>query len=452
MRCGAADCLTPLLFAPLSIDYSLFLLSRFKEEIMNGSPMQRAVTTMIGSAGHTITVSGCTITVCFLGQLFFPLDILRSLGIGSAVAVSTTLIVNLTLTPAVLLAFPRFFTAFVEMHHVKQCMRCRCRLPKPRVQGLEPEPPRGAARRSSVSEAAAAAPLLKSTSEAMHSQGSFHLPVHAAVPVPGMPSQASSSKQASDDGDTQVAHKTAEWQAENEAVRKSWWLRPARALHTWCGVVVVVLVLAAAVPCWMQLPDLIQTADPIEYTPRDTEANAAYNELLRHFSPGNVYPYTILLVANRTTPTVLSNDFFALSQDILTRFAQAMPHVTKDDFQSIVWLNGGPVVYPFLKFAEDPSSPLYDTADGRLLRYLKAQTVGIDNRAISVELSMGMDPYGPSGQAWLAQARSVVQRLAAETTVSIYLARGAVDSIDSIALVCGGGDGGGVWCWRGCCC
>jgi len=57
---------------------------------------------MVESAGHTILVSGSTLVFCFLGMVFFPMDLLQSVGIGSAVALVMALTANLTLNPALL--------------------------------------------------------------------------------------------------------------------------------------------------------------------------------------------------------------------------------------------------------------------------------------------------------------------------------------------------------------
>jgi hypothetical protein len=59
----------------------------------------------------TITVSGVILVCCFLQLLFVPVVLLRSMGIGAAITVACTLLINLTLLPALLLAFPRFFAA-----------------------------------------------------------------------------------------------------------------------------------------------------------------------------------------------------------------------------------------------------------------------------------------------------------------------------------------------------
>ncbi len=96
----------------ISIDYSLFLLSRYKEELLKGKTNSEAVNLMNKHAGHTIMVSGLTLAISFIGLAFFPMDILSSIGIGASLSVVITLFVNLTLTPAILLTFSKFFSSF----------------------------------------------------------------------------------------------------------------------------------------------------------------------------------------------------------------------------------------------------------------------------------------------------------------------------------------------------
>ena len=86
----------------MSIDYSLFLLSRFMEELSKGQPVEDAIVSMVHGAGHTILVSGGTLVCCFLGMLIFPMAMLQSVGIGASVTLFFAISVNLTLTPALL--------------------------------------------------------------------------------------------------------------------------------------------------------------------------------------------------------------------------------------------------------------------------------------------------------------------------------------------------------------
>jgi len=96
----------------LSIDYSLFLLTRYREEIINGKSSSEAVLIMNKNAGHTVSVSGITLAITYLGLAFFPLQLLSTVGIGAAISILITLLVNLTLTPALLLTFEKFFSKF----------------------------------------------------------------------------------------------------------------------------------------------------------------------------------------------------------------------------------------------------------------------------------------------------------------------------------------------------
>ncbi len=94
----------------LSIDYSLFLLTRYREEILKHNDNSEATKQMSQHAGHTIMLSGLTLAITFLGLIFFPLELLSTIGLGAAICIATTLIVNLTLTPALLLTFGKFFS------------------------------------------------------------------------------------------------------------------------------------------------------------------------------------------------------------------------------------------------------------------------------------------------------------------------------------------------------
>ncbi len=96
----------------LSIDYSLFLLTRYREEILKKKSVSEAVLVMNKNAGHTITVSGLILVVCYLGLIFFPLQLLSTIGLGAAITIIITLGVNLSLTPALLLTFEKFFSKF----------------------------------------------------------------------------------------------------------------------------------------------------------------------------------------------------------------------------------------------------------------------------------------------------------------------------------------------------
>lgn len=71
----------------LGIDYSLLIVSRFREELRNGADVQSALGTTMATAGRTVIASGLVVAVTMAGFLFFPLYFLRSFGYAGLVVV-----------------------------------------------------------------------------------------------------------------------------------------------------------------------------------------------------------------------------------------------------------------------------------------------------------------------------------------------------------------------------
>jgi RND superfamily putative drug exporter len=86
----------------LAIDYSLFMVSRFKEELRNGRSTADAVEIMVATAGKAVTFSGIAVALGLAGLLLFEAPALRSFGIGGAIVVGASVYGALTFLPAVL--------------------------------------------------------------------------------------------------------------------------------------------------------------------------------------------------------------------------------------------------------------------------------------------------------------------------------------------------------------
>jgi RND superfamily putative drug exporter len=84
----------------VGIDYSVFLLSRFQEERRRGRSPYAATAIMVKRAGFTILASALTLGTAFLGLVFFPMDLVASIGSAIALVVGLTLINNLLFLPA----------------------------------------------------------------------------------------------------------------------------------------------------------------------------------------------------------------------------------------------------------------------------------------------------------------------------------------------------------------
>lgn len=85
----------------VAIDYSLFIVSRFREELRHNT-IHESLAISMGTAGRAVFFSGITTTIGLLGLLLFPFSTLSSVGIGGAVVVSVSVLASLTLLPAIL--------------------------------------------------------------------------------------------------------------------------------------------------------------------------------------------------------------------------------------------------------------------------------------------------------------------------------------------------------------
>ncbi|MDI2130931.1 MMPL family transporter [Yinghuangia seranimata] len=91
-----------LLGLGLAIDYSLFVVSRFREEMAAGVDVPDALCKTMVTAGRTIAVSAVTVAVALSSLFVFPQTFLRSLGLGGIAAVLLAVLFSLTVMPALL--------------------------------------------------------------------------------------------------------------------------------------------------------------------------------------------------------------------------------------------------------------------------------------------------------------------------------------------------------------
>jgi putative drug exporter of the RND superfamily len=93
--------LATMLGLGLAIDYSLFMTSRFREELEQRD-VPEAVSVTVGTAGRAVFFSGLTVVIGLAGLTQFDFMFLRSVGIAGVVVVSVGMLGALTLLPAVL--------------------------------------------------------------------------------------------------------------------------------------------------------------------------------------------------------------------------------------------------------------------------------------------------------------------------------------------------------------
>jgi len=86
----------------LAIDYSLFITSRFREELARGRTVEQAVERTVATAGKAVLFSGIAVAIGLSGLLWFNATALSSIGIGGAIVVLSSVVYSLTFLPALL--------------------------------------------------------------------------------------------------------------------------------------------------------------------------------------------------------------------------------------------------------------------------------------------------------------------------------------------------------------
>ncbi len=86
----------------LAIDYGLFIVSRFREELRAGREVPEALRRTLRTAGRTVAVSGVIVAIALSGLTLFPQNFLRSMGLGGIAAVLVAMTAALTVLPALL--------------------------------------------------------------------------------------------------------------------------------------------------------------------------------------------------------------------------------------------------------------------------------------------------------------------------------------------------------------
>ena len=95
-----AQSVVTLLGLGLAIDYGLFMVQRFREEMAEGVPVPQAVANTTATAGKTVAFSAAMVAVALSGLFLFPQAFLKSVAYGAISAVALAALLSLTVLPA----------------------------------------------------------------------------------------------------------------------------------------------------------------------------------------------------------------------------------------------------------------------------------------------------------------------------------------------------------------
>jgi len=118
--------LTTMVGLGVGIDYSLLMVTRFREELTRGRRRREAAIQTLMTAGVAVVNSGATVVVGFSALLFTPLVETRSVGLGGLIVVGVAVLLCVTLLPALLATLgrsidqPRWLARRLAWYHAPQ--------------------------------------------------------------------------------------------------------------------------------------------------------------------------------------------------------------------------------------------------------------------------------------------------------------------------------------------
>jgi RND superfamily putative drug exporter len=96
------EILVPMIGLGVGIDYTLFIVTRFRQYLHDGLPPQEAAAAASATAGRAVLFAGTTVAISITGLALIGIDFITKLGIGSALGVLTAVLLANSLLPAVL--------------------------------------------------------------------------------------------------------------------------------------------------------------------------------------------------------------------------------------------------------------------------------------------------------------------------------------------------------------
>lgn len=93
---------TSLVGLGVAIDYALFIVNRFRDELALGHPTDQALSRTLATAGRAVAFSGVAVAIGMSGLLFYKGTFLASMGVAGALVVALAVLFALTLLPALL--------------------------------------------------------------------------------------------------------------------------------------------------------------------------------------------------------------------------------------------------------------------------------------------------------------------------------------------------------------
>eukprot|EP00727_Mastigamoeba_balamuthi_P005705 m51a1_g1754 putative MmpL efflux pump (931) ;mRNA; f:230861-234139 len=384
----------------MSFDYSLFILSRYREEIrrkraelgeqpaegpfykprmLSAEDNAECVAEALKNAGKIVATSGFVLLLCFISMIFFPLSFMQAFGLSAAVALATTVLINLTLSPALLLILRPLFSldGFIPgINFVAIARIVRDRL------------------RNRVGP---------------HSSGTEVQDVTTTT---------------DDDPKAKAARRFDLRRAHGHCVT----LLPV-------AIVLIIAIIGIFAPVMVATLWIKTTSDLTDMQAAGADSVEAYKHLCSAFPPGIISPYKILITKKSdSSPDIWSKELFESSAGCLKKL-EKVGGVENTTISSIMLVRGMAISYDMAMALTNNQSQYYNTTEGESYRMLAAFLVNPTHDATTVMLPTSFDPnYNISG--FIDATRDVLKTCEAGSDFMYYLIGvGTTDTKDAVDTV-----------------
>lgn len=306
---SASSQLMEVITLAVSIDWSLFLNRRYRDEIKQGADHRKAAYLSLMHSGHVVIMSGATLFVVFIAFLALPAATVQMDGACCAMGVFVALLVALSNTPAVWLAFPNFCSDF----HNKCCK-------DKTLQELNDE--------------------AKGMGLLDHDDQQLDEALLASIPDVDEEEEANHSHTSHGAGGEETVHVMY----SGPRFRFTRWVTKFPN-----NILSIVLVYLLVIPFAFQVKDLVLNQDILSSMPRGSKSAQTFKRAFDNFPGGTFSPFYVLVTSQsrEDANVVLAQDFFKAAQDcaqLVFQESVAMDsRFTKASVNTPVFLDGNTI-------------------------------------------------------------------------------------------------------------
>lgn len=370
-------------------DYSLFFLTRFREERIDSfKSKEDAVFITLVSSGHIVVLSGFTLVATFVLLLFFPQNFLQSVGLSCACIVLTAILAVMTITPTLLL-WCNCFSHFDPCPSRRSI--CCCRLPE--------EDPADVSKRKWEEEEARKEDLriTKGTSMEELSEDTGFLG----------------------------------WR---EMERRSFLFRFAWAITgRWSKWITLAISIGAFIPIAIQILHLNASSDTGLVFLQGSDTLNTFGIMQASFGAGQLESYQLILTTGQKQGIVTPNYFTVENKIIHDLIAQESQFIGPKTVTGLSYFQGMDLDYTTAMGFLSPLSPAYNSSIAMAYRVLVASKMNADQSTMLVNMQTLINPQSDKMVDFIRSVRSYIKSFQSPVSgfsVQLYLYGGYSSTMD----------------------